>query len=74
MTQRSKQKLEDFIKMGKILPASELAKAKEEEAQRAAQFAAAVESEQSLQKTHRTPEKKPRDIAPQVTREAIKDY
>lgn len=73
MTQRSKQKLENFIKMGKILPASELAKAKEEEAQRAALFAAAVESEQSLQKTHRTPEKKPREIALQITRDVIQD-
>ena len=73
MTERSKQKLEDFIKMGKILPASELAKAKEEEAARAVQFAAAVEQEQSLQKTHRAPVRKPREITSQITREIFKD-
>lgn len=72
MTQRSKQKLEDFIKMGKILPASDLAKAKEAEVLRAAQFAAAVESEQSLQMTHRAPEKKPKKIEPPITRELFK--
>ncbi len=69
MTQRPKQKLEDLIKMGKVLPASELAKAKAEETLRAAEFAAAVDSEQSLQKTHRTPEKKPKEIVKTITRE-----
>lgn len=72
MTERSKQKLEDFIKMGKILPASELAKAKEEKAQRAALFAAAVESEQSHQKTHRAPEKNPMNSPKPFTREIFK--
>ena len=72
-TFKEHQRIQDLIKNGQLMPASELAKSKEAEAKRAEEFTLSVEDEQSHQKSHRIPAKNPKEINPIYTREPFED-
>ena len=73
MTPNDKPTIENLIKFGFMMLASELAKSKETEAKRAEEFTRSVEDEQSHQKSHRIPAKNPKEVNPIYTRELFED-
>jgi hypothetical protein len=57
-TFKEHQRLQDLIKRGKLMPASELAKAKEEEARRAEEFSRSADDEARYKKPRSAPQAK----------------
>lgn len=72
-TFKEHQRIQDLIKKGQLMPASELAKAKEAEAKRAEEFTRSVEDEQSHRKSHRIPADNPKEVNATYTRERFED-
>jgi hypothetical protein len=72
-TFKEHQKVQDLIKKGQLMPASDLARAKEAEAKRAEEFTRSIEDEQSHQKSHRIPVKNPKEANSIYTRERFED-
>ncbi len=72
-TFKEHQRLQDLIKKGQLMLASDLAKAKEAEAKRAEEFTRSVADEQSHQKSHRITVKNPKEANSIYTREQLED-